>query len=360
MTAATMPQPFRAPAFDFASERIDALLITGPANVRYLSGYTGSNGLIVVTPRSAVLFTDPRYAIQASQEVACSVRIVARGPLLPAAAGFLRRLRSRRVGFEKAHLSYEQHALLTDRLPGFTLIPLGPVIERQRMVKSEQELARIRRSVATNSRAFDRALKAIRPGVAEIEIAAEIEYHMRRLGAEKPAFETIVASGDRSALPHARPTSKKLKAAELTLIDMGATEDGYASDMTRVLHIGRPSPKIRRMYNAVLEAQLAAIDAVRPGVAAGRVDQAARAVLKRHGLDRMFTHSTGHGLGLEIHEAPRLGKRDTTKLEAGMAITIEPGAYVQGFGGIRIEDTVVVTAAGCEVLTPTPKELITL
>lgn len=355
-----MPQPFRAPAIDFASERIDALLITGAANVRYLSGYTGSNGLIVATPRSAIFFTDPRYTIQASQEVSCRIKVVARGPLLPAAAALLKRMKAKRVGFEKAHLSYEQHALLTDRLPGVRLVPVGPAIEQQRMVKSEEEIARIRRSVETNSRAFDRALKVIRPGATEVDIAAEIEYQMRRLGAEKPAFETIVASGDRSALPHARPTSKKLGSTELTLIDMGATEEGYASDMTRMLHLGRPSSKIRRMYNAVLEAQLAAIDAVRPGVTAERVDRAARTVLEQHGLDRTFTHSTGHGLGLEIHEAPRLGKRDKTKLEAGMAITIEPGAYLEGFGGVRIEDTVVVTGAGCEILTPTPKELITL
>jgi Xaa-Pro aminopeptidase len=355
-----MPQPFRTPAVDFASERIDALLITGSANVRYLSGYTGSNGLIVATPRSAIFFTDPRYTIQASQEVSCRMKVVARGALLPAAAAALKRVKARRVGFEKAHLSYEQHALLADRLPGVRLVPIGPAIERQRMVKSEEEIARIRRSVETNSKAFDRALKVIRPGATEVDIAAEIEYHMRRLGAEKPAFETIVASGDRSALPHARPTSKKLGSSELTLIDMGATEEGYASDMTRMLYLGAPPSKIRRMYNAVLEAQLAAIDAVRPNVTAERVDRAARAVLEQHGLDRTFTHSTGHGLGLEIHEAPRLGKRDKTRLEAGMAITIEPGAYVEGFGGVRIEDTVVVTGAGCEILTPTPKELITL
>jgi Xaa-Pro aminopeptidase len=357
---ATMPQPFRKPAVDFKSERLDALLITGPANVRYLSGYTGSNALVLATPDSGVLFTDPRYAIQASREVSCKVKVIPRGGLLPAAIRFLGRLRMKRVGFEKAHLSYEQHELIIEQGPGLTLVPIGTAIERQRMIKSDEEIAAIRRSVDTNSKAFDRAVKKIRPGVTEIDVAAEIEYQMRRLGAEKPAFETIVASGERTALPHAQPTSKKLGTVELTLIDMGATRDGYASDMTRMLHLGRPSQKIVHMYNAVLQAQLAGLDAVRAGVTAERVDRAARQSLKRQSLDRAFTHSTGHGLGLEIHEAPRLGRRDKTPLEAGMAITIEPGAYIEGFGGMRIEDTVLVTQNGCEILTRTPKELITL
>ena len=357
---ATMPQPFRRPAIDFKSERIDALLVTGPANVRYLSGFTGSNGLVLARPDLAVLFTDPRYAIQASQEASCKVQVVPRGGLFPAAMRFLRRSRLKRVGFEKAHLSYEQHQLADEQFPGVTLVPIGRVIEQQRVIKSDEEIAAIRRSVDTNSKAFDRAVKTIRPGVTETDVAAEIEYQMRRLGAEKPAFETIVAAGERTALPHAQPTSKKLGTIELTLIDMGATRAGYASDMTRMLHLGRPPQKIVRMYNAVLEAQLAAIDAVRTGVTAERVDRAARQVLKRQSLDRAFTHSTGHGLGLEIHEAPRLGRRDKTRLEAGMTITIEPGAYIEGFGGVRIEDTVLVTQNGCEILTETPKELITL
>jgi Xaa-Pro aminopeptidase len=189
----------------------------------------------------------------------------------------------------------------------------------------------------------------------ESDLAAELEYRMRRLGAEKPAFETIVAGGVRSALPHAQPTAAALEG--MVVVDMGAFVDGYASDMTRMLFIGSPNAKVKRAYKAVLEAQLAAIDAVRAGVSAGRVDRAARSTLRAHGLDRAFVHSTGHGLGLEIHEPPRLGKGEKTRLRAGMAITIEPGVYVEGWGGIRIEDTVVVTERGCDVLTPTGKTL---
>jgi Xaa-Pro aminopeptidase len=253
---------------------------------------------------------------------------------------------------------YEVHQRITKALPkGVTLVPIGPLVERLRMVKSDDEIARIRRSVLTNSQAFEKATRAIRPGARESTIAAELEYQMRRLGAEKAAFETIVAMGSRSALPHAQPTARKLANNELLLIDMGACQDGYMSDMTRVLFLGKPDRRVRSMYNAVLKAQLAAIDSVRPGVTAAHVDGAARRVLVKEGLGKEFVHSTGHGLGLEIHEGPRLGRRDKTKLEPGMAITIEPGAYVRDFGGIRIEDTVLVTRNGCEVLTPTSKEL---
>ena len=240
-----MKQPFRQPAVDFKAEKIDALLITGAANVRYLSGFTGSNGLLVVTPGSATFFTDPRYAIQSGAEVSCAITVVARGGLIPAAIRLLARKRIRRVGFEKAHLSFEQYAALEQALPSARLVPVGNVIERQRMIKSAEEIEIIRRSVETNSKAFERAVKKLRPGVSESDTAAEIEYQMRRLGAEKPAFDTIVAYGARTALPHAHPTAEKLKGDELVLIDMGATRNGYTSDMTRMLHAGRPSPKIR-------------------------------------------------------------------------------------------------------------------
>ena len=191
-------------------------------------------------------------------------------------------------------------------------------------------------------------------------IAAELEFKMRRLGAEKPAFETIVATGTRTALPHAQPSEQKAAVNELLLIDMGACQNGYMSDMTRMLFLGRPNRRVINIYNAVLKAQLAAVDAVRAGVTAGDVDRKARQVLDSEGLGKQFVHSTGHGLGLEIHEPPRVGKKDPTRLEAGMVITIEPGAYIRDFGGVRIEDTVLVTKNGCEVLTPTSKELVLL
>jgi Xaa-Pro aminopeptidase len=340
--------------------KVDALLVSSAANVRYLSDYAGSNGLILITRPEALFFTDPRYAIEASQKITCKVQVV-KGPLLAAVAAVLKRKRLKKIGFESAWLRYEDYIKLKEALPlAAGLHPVGRIVETQRMVKSPAEVARIRKSVAVNSEAYARTVKRAKVGLTEREIAAELDFQMQMLGAEKPAFETIVAAGDRSALPHAHPSARRLANNELLLIDMGASVEGYASDMTRVVHAGVPSKRVRDLYKAVLEAQLAAIDAVRAGVATNRVDAAARAVLKRHKLDRAFVHSTGHGLGLEIHEPPRVAKTDKTKLQAGMAITIEPGAYIEGFGGVRIEDTVLVTAHGCEVLTPTPKDLLNI
>jgi Xaa-Pro aminopeptidase len=342
---------------ELASRKVDALLVSSPANVRYLTGFTGSNGLVVALPGEALFFTDPRYAIQSEGEVSCKIR-VSKGPLLHAAAGLVQRRRVRRLGFERAHLSYEGFDVLRARLPmNACLEPVAGWLEEHRMVKSESEIERIRRSVATNAKAFEQAARLARPGMRERDLAAEIDHRMRRLGAEKPAFDTIVAAGERSALPHAHATAAELKAGQLVLIDMGAFQDGYASDMTRMLFLGTPNARVKRVYRAVLEAQLAALDAVRPGITTARVDRTAREVLKAHKLERAFVHSTGHGLGLEIHERPRIGRKDKTRLEKGMAITIEPGVYLEGFGGIRIEDTVEVTENGARVLTPTSKEL---
>lgn len=338
---------------------VDALLVSFLANVRYLTGYTGSNGLLLLSSSGeATFFTDPRYRISAAGEVSCRVK-VSSGPILPDVVGLIARKKFRRVGFEKSRLSYEQYEFLKSKAPvRCVLEPLPGLVEKLRMVKSASEIELIRRSVDANSKAFEAALRTIRPGVTrETDLAAEIDYRMRKLGAERPAFETIVASGARSAMVHAQPSGRILGKNELVLIDMGASLKGYSSDMTRVVHIGRPSGRIKRIYGAVLEAQMAAIETVRPGVTAAHVDREARRPLKRKGLDKAFVHSTGHGLGLEIHEPPRLGKQDKTRLEEGMAITIEPGAYLEGFGGVRIEDVVVVTRTGCEILTRTSKEL---
>jgi Xaa-Pro aminopeptidase len=340
--------------------KVDALLVSSAANVRYLSDFAGSSGLMLITRNGADFFTDPRYAIEASQGITCKVH-VAKGPLIADAAAIVKRKRLKKIGFESAWLRYEDYAKLKDTLPlAAGLVPVGRVLEEQRMVKTPSEILRIRKSVILNSESYFRTLKRIKIGLCEREIAAELDFQMQTLGADKPAFETIVAAGDHSALPHAHPSGRRLAANELLLIDMGASVDGYASDMTRVVYAGVPSKRVRDLYKAVLEAQLAAIDAVRSGVETNRVDAAGRAVLKRYKLDKLFVHSTGHGLGLEIHEPPRIAKKDKTKLQTGMAITIEPGAYIEGFGGVRIEDTVLVTANGCEVLTPTPKDFVNI
>ena len=345
----------------FPELKIDALLVSAIPNVRYLSGFSGDNGLVLMTPDSQTLFTDPRYTIQASGECSCKVKTVAKGALELAAIEVIRRKRIKRIGFEAGRITYDAYRRLKQALPlAASLKPVGPVIEKLRMIKSAAEIARIRRAVATNSQAFEKTVRSIVAGVAENSIAAELEFQMRRSGAEKAAFETIVAAGPRSALPHAQPTQRKVAVNELLLIDMGACQDGYMSDMTRMLFVGKPGREVLRIYGTVRKAQAAALDAVRAGVTAGQVDRTARKVLESEGLGKEFVHSTGHGLGLEIHEPPRLGRGDPTRLEAGMVITIEPGAYIRDFGGVRIEDTVLVTGNGCEVLTPTSKELILL
>jgi Xaa-Pro aminopeptidase len=234
------------------------------------------------------------------------------------------------------------------------------LVERLRAVKDADELSRVRAAAELISDVFDSILRLIRPGLREIDVAAEIEHRMKRRGAAGPSFETIVASGPRSAWAHARPTSKPLRKNELVVLDQGAILRGYCSDMTRTVFLGRPSKKVREMYRAVLEAQEAAKNAIRPGVEAEEVDLAARRVLRRYGLARHFTHSTGHGLGLEVHEMPRLGRGERTLLEQGMVVTVEPGVYLDGLGGIRIEDDVVVTSHGAQSLTTARRELLEL
>jgi Xaa-Pro aminopeptidase len=340
-----------------AEPKLDALLVTNLHNVRYLTGFSGSNGaLLLSASRPPILFTDPRYTVQSQQQTNCVVRI-AKGRLTKAVFLDVDRAGIRRLGFEQENVTVAQLELLKKGLPPRTeLEPATGLVERLRMIKDAGEIERIRASVVANSGALEEALKRFKIGMRESDLAAEIDYRNRKLGAEGPSFDTIVAAGERSALPHARAGGTKIQPGIL-LIDMGAFREGYASDMTRMAHVGPPAPKYKRAYRAVLEAQLAAIDAVKPGVTTNTVDRAARSTLKRHNLAREFVHSTGHGLGLEIHEGPRIGRKDKTKLEAGMAITIEPGIYIEGWGGIRIEDTVLVTARGCEVLTPTTKEL---
>lgn len=341
----------------FEEAKIDALLVTSLKNVRYLTGFSGSAALLLVEPQRTTIFTDPRYDLQVRQQVDCHVTVSTK----PARAleTALARRKIRRLGFEAQHVRFADHARWKQSLPAsLRLTPTTSLVESLRAIKSPPEIDAIRKAVTLNSAAFDAATKHIRLGMSERELAAEIDHQMRLLGADCPAFDTIVAAGPNSALPHAQPGSKPLEANELLLIDMGAQVEGYASDMTRVLHLGQPNRRTNRLYRSVLDAQLAAVETVRDGVQAGTVDRAARSRLAAHQLDQFFTHSTGHGLGLDIHEFPRLAKGEKTVLCAGMIVTVEPGVYQAGRGGIRIEDTVLVTGSGCEVLTTTPKELL--
>ena len=356
----TKPEAARRAKAAAQFDKFDALLVTKPENIRYLTGFTGSNGVVfLLEDGTATLFTDPRYTVQSKQQTDCKV-VIAKGPLTKSILSAFTKSGIRKFGFEQDHLNVAQFDALKKGLTlGLELVPVSGLVERLRMVKDSGEIAAIRASVNANAMALAQALGRFQIGMTEAEFAAEIDYANRKLGAEGLAFDTIVAAGVRAALPHARPGSTPIGTGML-LIDMGVFRDGYASDMTRMVHVGPATDYYREMYAAVLEAQLAAIDAVKPGVRTVAVDKAAREVLQARGLEKAFVHSTGHGLGLEIHEGPRLGRKDKGKLQAGMAITIEPGVYTEGWGGIRIEDTVLVTETGCEILTPTSKELFEL
>jgi Xaa-Pro aminopeptidase len=341
------------------AENLDGFVVTHPANLRYLCGYSGSNGLLAFVHGRRVFFTDGRYTQQAREEVRGERVVIAKGPLLDAAARIIGDRRRVTIGFEGDHTSVaaasDMRRLLRRKIAWKAVSGL---VMRQRVVKDAEELTIIRKAVRMGAEVYEQAVEKIRAGVAESEIAGELEFAARRAGADGMSFETIVAGGKRSALPHGRATRAPIPRRGFVVIDSGVLFNGYCSDMTRTVHLGRASREERRWYDAVLEAQLAGIAAVKAGVMAGDVDHAAREALRRAKLHKFFTHSTGHGVGLEIHEPPRLGTGQKEVLQAGMVVTIEPGIYVPDKGGIRIEDMVVVTAKGCEVLTPASKELV--
>jgi Xaa-Pro aminopeptidase len=341
--------------------KLDALVITHPANWYYLTGFTGEAGVLIVGHGPATLVTDGRFTTQVRQETS-SIRLVQqKGSLMESTGRLLREKGIKRVGFDPAQTSVAQLNLLKKAAGSRSKwIPAAELVGTLRARKEPSELARMRQAAILAGDALTGAIKLLKPGVMENEIAAEIEYQMRRGGASGPAFETIVAFGERSALPHARPTAKRLRKNELVVLDLGAILAHYCSDITRTVYVGRAPGRVKEWYRAVLEAQTAAIAAVRAGVTCGDVDAAARQVLAGYKLDRLFTHSTGHGLGLEVHEDPRLARGQKTRLEPGFVVTIEPGVYMAGVGGIRIEDDVAVHAGNTEVLTRIPRDLIEL
>jgi Xaa-Pro aminopeptidase len=350
-----------------ATTQFDALLISHLPNIRYLCGFTGSAGLLLVAETGSVFFTDVRYDTQAREEVKGAKVIIARKTLPNALAKSLGATRKRSkgwtIGIEAEHLIVAERKRLADLLPSGIRIRNSPaLVERARMVKDEDELDRIRAAVKLGARLFDQALEVLRPGVKETEVAAEMEYAARRAGAEEMSFPTIIASGARSALPHGRASEQSIAPGGFVVCDFGVILEGYCSDQTRTVWVGTSSGatpnEARKAYDAVLDAQQAAVAAVRPGVSVGEVDAAGRQVLRKAGLGRYFTHSTGHGVGLEIHESPRIAAGQKEVLQPGMVITIEPGVYFPGKWGVRIEDMVAVNEGGCEVLTPTSKDFL--
>ncbi len=348
---------------------VDALLVTAPANIRWLTGFTGSAGLLLVTGGTAVLTTDGRYRSQAGEQLAAAgvsgaVELVVGGVAAQrdALAGAL--AGASRVGLEADHVTWSAVRTWEEALAPRDLRPTRGLVERLRAVKDEAELVRMARAAAVADAALATVTERLAavggagPAPTETEVAAALDHAMRAHGAEDRAFETIVASGPNSAKPHARPTGRSLAPGDPVVVDFGATVDGYRSDMTRTFCLGgEPTGELARVFAVVAEAQRAGVAAVGPGVVAGDVDRASRDVVVAAGWAERFEHGTGHGVGLDIHEAPSVGPGSTAILEPGSVVTVEPGVYLPGVGGVRIEDTLVVTEHGSRPLTLFPKEV---
>jgi Xaa-Pro aminopeptidase len=344
---------------------LGAVLVTHLPDVRYLCGFTGSNAALAVAPRRTALFTDGRYTGQAREETVGARVVIAKKSALGEACAWLSEAGVERVFFEGEHTTVAQLEAMRKAIPasrrrGFFQAAGDPLVSALRQVKDEDEIAHMRAAAALGVRLFEDVLEKIAPGVTEAAIAAELEYAARLAGAEGMSFETIVAAGRRSALPHGRATAARLPRRGFVTLDFGVILNGYCSDMTRTVHLGRATPQEREAYDAVLEAEQTAVNAARAGASCGDVDEAARGVLRDAGLAKHFTHSTGHGVGLEIHEAPRVGAGQKTRLEPGMVVTIEPGVYLPDAFGVRIEDTIVVRRGEAEILTPAPRGWIEL
>lgn len=338
---------------------LDCLLVTHPANWYYLTGFAGESGVLALRGGRTTLITDGRFTTQAKEEAPGIQLRLQNGALYTCVGEWLKQSGIRRVGFDSEQWTVAQlYALRKASGPKCKTKEAGGIVEPLRSRKDAQELAVMRKAAILAGQVMEGALKLLKPGVRESEVAAEIEYQMKKWGASGPSFETIVAFGKRSALPHARPTGKRLRKNELVVLDLGVILGHYCSDITRTVYVGRAPQRIREWYRAVEEANQAATAMVRAGTTCGEVDAAAREVLKKNGLETYFVHSTGHGLGLEVHETPRVARGQAIRLVPGNVITIEPGVYVEGIGGIRIEDDIAVGVHGREVLTRVRRELI--
>ena len=341
-------------------KEIPALFVSEVENLRYLSEFTGSAGLGLVTPDAAYFFADPRYHLQAGNEcrefevVPCQLR------LAEGAADKIKELGIRSLGVEKNHLTLGQYLDLQERLPGVRLEATDGLIEPLRLIKEPGEVEAIRRACGLVDRAFERILPVLKEGISERDVAIELDFTLRRLGAEKTGFDTIVAFGPHSAHPHAHPTDRKLERGQFVKMDFGAYLDGYNSDLTRTVIFGPASDRHREIYDVVKVAQQRVLDALRPGLPGKEVDAIARDYIKERGYGENFGHGLGHSLGREVHDGDRLSPISEATTEAGQVWTIEPGVYVEGFGGVRIEDDVVVTDSGCDILTTASKEFIVI
>lgn len=341
------------------AEKLDALLVAGRDNVRWLSGFSGSSGAVLLTLADIYLFTDGRYAIQAMEESLGAIVRISPDPPVKQAAAVLAEIAPGEVGFESDVITVSQHTVLQSAYPD-RLRGVEGLINRLRAIKDSDEIALLRTAAKITDEAFARITGRIRPDSTEQAVARELAFILSECGAECESFPSIVASGERSALPHARPTTAPLRPGHMLLMDFGAQHGGYAGDITRTVFLGPATERFRDVYRIVAEAQLAGIACIRPGVSGRDVDAAARRVISDAGYGPNFGHGLGHQLGLNVHDGPGLSPSSAIVLEEGMVVTVEPGIYLEGWGGVRIEDDLLVTATGCELLTRSPKALTEL
>lgn len=336
---------------------LNGLIISNLKNVQYLSGFSGSEGAMLITDERHILVTDFRYVEQVQEECPGIELVERKRGLIKTLSNLVKRLRLRVLGFEAETLTFSQYSELRAALGRKKMVGTKGIVERMREIKDDEELGKIRESLEIAEDAFQLLKKNVRPGMTEKQVANDLELAIKEKGADGPSFKIIVAAGERSSLPHAPLTERKIAKSDMILIDWGASRRAYNSDLTRVLFLNRIGAQARRIYNIVLDAQKKAIDTIKEGISAREADLAARSYIEKRGYGSNFGHGLGHGIGLEVHESPRLNRTNKKVLKKGMVVTVEPGIYVPHWGGIRIEDMVLVKEEGCEVLSRTPKGL---
>lgn len=342
-----------------AELNIEAILLTSEYNRRYMTGFTGTAGVAIITQEHAVFITDFRYTQQAQKELVGFEIVQHSKPIMEEVGAQLEKLNIKSVGFEKDHMSYAMFEIYQKAIKA-DLIPVSGLVEKIRLIKTEQEIKILKAAANIADAAFEHIIMYIKPGKTELEVSNELEFFMRKQGASSSSFDIIVASGLRSALPHGVATDKIIETGDFVTLDFGALYNGYVSDLTRTVSVGEPSNELKEIYQIVLDAQLKSLAEIKPGMSGIEADAVARDYIKAKGYGDAFGHSLGHGIGLEVHEGPGLSFRSETILEEGMVITIEPGIYVPEIGGVRIEDDTIVTSSGNEKLTHSTKELLIL
>ncbi|ARI77087.1 M24 family metallopeptidase [Halobacillus mangrovi] len=341
------------------TEELDGLLIMSPKNRRYISGFTGSSAALLITNKEAKLVTDFRYTEQAAEQAKEFEIIEHKTPMHKEISNQVEKLGLKRIGFEKNHVTYNTYEQYNDELSA-ELVPTAGLVEKLRLIKTGEEISILKDAIKIADDAFEHILGYIKPGVKEIDISNELEFFMRKQGATSSSFDIIVASGYRSALPHGVASDKEIQSGELVTLDFGALYKGYCSDITRTVAVGEISDELKNIYNTVLEAQLKGMEGLKAGITGVEADALTRDYIKEKGYGEYFGHSTGHGIGLDVHEGPGLSFRSDQRLEEGMVVTVEPGIYVPNVGGCRIEDDALITKEGNERLSTSTKELITL